>query len=65
MEHNSLMSYFVIYICGICFVNHVLFKNFLSNEMVVYYFDYYDAFDVILNMTFSTPDCFRRSGFGV
>ena len=64
MEQYSFKFCYVICLCSLCFVNHILCKHFLSNEMVVYYFDYYDACLVILNMTSSAPERFCRSGLG-
>ena len=43
-------------------VNHV--KLLLLMQWLLY-FDYYTAYVVIIDMTSSTPEHFRRSGFGV
>ena len=66
VDKDSLMPCRAYYIClytlNCCNVNHV--KLLLLMKWLLY-FDYYTAYVVILDMTSSTPERFRRSGFGV
>ena len=49
----------LMFLCNVNYVKLLLLMQWLL------YFDYYTAYVVILDMTSSTPERFRRSGFGV
>ena len=55
----SITCITLMFLCNVNYVKLLLLMQWLL------YFDYYNTCVVILDMTSSTPERFRRSGFGV
>ena len=56
---------YIITCITLMFLWNVNYVKLLLLMQWLLYFDYYTAYVVILDMTSSTPERFRRSGFGV